>query len=173
MTPPCPLPWHLAKFSFCNSFRFTHRKLREIPFTWRCYDTMWCRTYLVDIRPLHLLLTACQLISHNFELMKFGCCNVQTSKFHMNLYMTSVARQQVLPDVTYFVAFWEYLWLLTKKNNPERKNFSKQKLHFHHRWKCSKNLDFQATFWQSLAWPYFCRFLSILSHMWTELSFLN
>ena len=70
-----------------------------------CLHRQLGRPLGVDIRPLHLLLTACQLISHNFELMKFGCCNVQTSKFHMNLYMTSVARQQVLPDVTYFVAF--------------------------------------------------------------------
>ena len=70
------------------------------------------------------IVTACQVISHNLKLMKFGCCNVQTSKFHMNLYMTSsVARQQVLPDVTYFVAFWEYLWLLTKTTTQKGKIF--------------------------------------------------
>ena len=84
---------------------------------------------------------------------------------------------QVLPD-NKCCQMWLILWLFEnicgcwQKQKPRKENFSKQKLHFHHRWKCSKNLDFQATFWQSLAGPYFCRFLSILSHIWTELSFV-
>ena len=127
------------------------------------------RPMVDDIRPLHLLLTACQLISHNFELMKCGCCNVQTSK---NSHIW-----QVLPD-NKCCQMWLILWLFEnfcgcwQKQQPRKENFSKQKLHFHHRWKCSKKLDFQATFWQSLAGPYFCRFLSMLSHMWTEFSVL-
>ena len=48
MTPPCPLPWHFSKFGIYDSFRLTHRKLRENPFMLQFYDTMWCRTYDVQ-----------------------------------------------------------------------------------------------------------------------------
>ena len=92
-------------------------------------------------------------------------------------HLTWICIWQVLPD-NKCCQMWLILWLFEnicgcwQKQQPRKEKISKQKLHFHHRWKCSKNLDFQATFWQSLAGPYFCRFLSILSHMWTELSFL-
>ena len=122
------------------------------------------------------LCTNCQLPASS-SITTLNSWSVVVVMYKLQNFTWICIWQVVLPD-NKCCQMWLILWLFEnicgcwQKQQPRKENFSKQKLHFHHRWKCSKNLDFQATFWQSLAGPYFCKFLSILGHIWTELSFV-